>query len=183
MKTQIYNRDDWVTAYHEAGHAVMAMTTGFDVFQISVGETEVDGKKSLGSTSYSITTSKNTLIDGVDFPLLKRKGIVLLGGTVSEKTFFGDWGDASALDDRIHFYEKLGDYTRVERDELYALTVNLFQRKEIQHQVRKLAWVLIHHNYHLDNFEVCLILSSLNRKWRVNKMLIGLRHVIKKIAS
>lgn len=87
--------DNVITAYHETGHAIMAMACGYPVSKISI-ESNEDSK---GHTIWSATDEPGS-------PLYRRKSIaIFIGGMVTDSIHWEKWGKGSESDMPLGWFD------------------------------------------------------------------------------
>lgn len=97
-------RHDEATAYHEAGHAVLALVLGRPVHKVSV----LPNRERLGEVRFGTGSAKPT------DDWLEREILIALAGPLAEARFTGTFGHAEAAQD-LRFVRRLALQRKSER--------------------------------------------------------------------
>lgn len=168
-----------MTAYHEAGHAVLHY-----LFHDSVNY--IWGKpgiyKGMEFAGVTITTRVRSMSTIADEPSIQ--ALICAGGRVSEQIFFpNDWkkykqGSEADWEKLSENLETVG-YGSEQIQNVVISARKIFLKKENRKLIRKLAWVLLHHNKHLDYLEIGWIFGYI-KKPLIRRKFVQLKYRCKK---
>jgi len=180
MKTEKFDLEDRMTAYHEAGHAVMSYLCKNSVNYVWAKPGTYQSFEFGGLT---ISSKPRTLSDIVSDP--EQRARICCASRITEQMFFpNDWKEKKwhSSTDWENLKESLGTmgYGPEQIQNVVISTKKILSKKETRKLIRKFAWVLLHHNKHLDYIEIGIIFGYIKRKWRIKRKLTQTIYKIKR---
>jgi hypothetical protein len=152
-----------MTSYHEAGHAVLHYLSCDSVNYIWGKPGVFKGMEFAGATIASRIQSMSTIASG---PAIQ--ALVCAGGRVAEQTFFPDdwkkYKEGSETDwEMMRESLEIMEYGPEQIQNVVISARKILLKRENRKLVRKLAWVLLHHNKHLDYIEIGWIFGYIKK--------------------
>ena len=176
-----FTLEEKITAYHEAGHGVIAYLLGYSVNYLWAKPGISEGHEFAG-----IAISQKTHLRGDNYIadlVLKpeHRAKMAVAGRMTEQMFFpNDWDRYGSGPDWEVLRNALADYGPEKIQNICISVKKMIRKKEVKKMIRKTAWVLLRHNKHLDYIEIPIIFGYVKRNWRIKRKLIQLRYTLKK---
>jgi hypothetical protein len=185
MKMREFGFEERRIAYHEAGHAVMAHLLGYSVNYLWIKPGTKDGEESAGVAMISKKYSEKEKVIA-DLVLESEKNVKInVAGRVTEQLFFPDVRTRRD-------YKKSGDWENLRNnlmlmghgnEKIQNIVIGarkILQKKEARKLIRKVAWVLLRHDNHLDYLGISIVLGDIKRNWRLKRKMMPLIKKMKK---